>query len=79
MLRGELEASETMATLPVTAPAAVGANLTENVTVCDGVKVTGNVRPVTENPAPVTVACEIVTFDPPVFVRVSDRLVLLPI
>src|SRR5262245_57257593 len=67
-----------METLPVTAPAAVGANLTENVTVCEGLRVTGNVRPVTVKPVPVTLACEMVTFCPPVLVRVSDRVALLP-
>src|SRR5882672_5904097 len=79
MLSGELEASETIAKLPLTAPATVGANLTEKVTVWVGVKVTGNVSPVTESPAPVTLAAEIVTFAPPVFVSVSDKLALLPI
>lgn len=77
MFSGELVASETTARLPLTAPATVGANLTENVTVCVGVKVTGSVSPVTEKPAPVTLACEMVTLTPPVLVKVSDRLELL--
>ena len=34
----------------------------------------GKVNPLTENAAPVTLACEIVTDVPPVFVNVSDRL-----
>jgi hypothetical protein len=33
---------------------------------------------VTVKPAPVTLACDIVTLDPPVLVSVSDRLALLP-
>src|ERR1700704_3389814 len=78
MFKGDPGASETMARLPLTAPAAAGANLTENVTVWVGVKVTGNVSPVTEKPVPVTFACEMVTFTPPVLVSVSDRLALLP-
>ena len=41
-------------------------------------RVTGRVSPLTEKPAPLGVACEIVTADPPVLVRVSDLLLLLP-
>lgn len=40
--------------------------------------VTGRVSPPIEKAAPVTPACEIVTDDPPVFVNVSERFVLLP-
>ena len=40
--------------------------------------VTGRVSPLMENPAPLGVACEIVTGAPPVLVRVSDLLLLLP-
>ena len=78
MFKGEPGASEAMARLPLTVPAAVGANLTENVTVWVGVNVVGSASPVIEKPVPVTVAWEIVTFDPPVLVSVSDRLELLP-
>ena len=78
MLRGELEASEMMARLPLTTPAAAGANFTLNVTVWLGVRVVGRASPVTEKPAPVTLACEIVTLTPPVLVSVSDKLALLP-
>ena len=38
----------------------------------------GKVRLLIEKPAPVKLACEIVTDDPPVLVRVSERFVLLP-
>ena len=41
-------------------------------------RVTGRVSPLTEKPAPLGVACEIVTVDPPVLVNVSDLLLLLP-
>src|SRR5882672_211406 len=78
MFNGDPAASETMPRLPLTAPAAVGANFTLNVTVWLGVRVVGKASPVTENPAPVTFACEMVTFAPPVLVSVSDRLALLP-
>ena len=42
------------------------------------VRVTGKVTPLTEKPAPVTLACEILTAVPPVLVTVSDRLPFLP-
>ena len=35
--------------------------------------------PVTVNPLPVTLACVTVTLEPPELVKVSDRVVLLPI
>jgi len=38
----------------------------------------GKVKPLVEKAAPVKFACEIVTVDPPVLVRVSDKFVLLP-
>ena len=78
MFRGDPGASEAIARLPVRFPEEAGANFTENVTAWLGVNVVGSVSPITEKPAPVTVACEMVTFDPPVFVSVSERLLLLP-
>ena len=41
-------------------------------------RVTGNESPLREKPAPVRLACERVTGDPPVLVSVSDKLELLP-
>ena len=41
-------------------------------------RVNGRVSPLTEKPAPLAVACEIVTVAPPVLVKVSDLLLLLP-
>src|ERR1700678_2696119 len=38
----------------------------------------GRFSPLKEKAAPVKFACEMVTEDPPVLVRISDRLVLLP-
>ena len=38
----------------------------------------GRFSPLKEKAAPVKFACEMVTEDPPVLVRVSGRLVLLP-
>src|SRR5215470_6298249 len=71
---GELDASETNERLPVAAPVLAGPNLTVNVTLWPAVSVVGIVRPVMENPDPVTFACEILTVAPPVLVRVSDKL-----
>jgi hypothetical protein len=41
-------------------------------------RVTGRVRPLREKPAPLAVACEIVTVALPVLVKVPDWLLLLP-
>lgn len=78
MLSGEFEAFEMMASVPLSAPAAGGANAAVKVTLCPGFSVTGSVSPVKENPVPETFACEIVTGDPPEFVKVSYRLAVLP-
>jgi hypothetical protein len=73
-----LEAFETMVSVPLAAPALVGAKVTVNVTLWFEVSVVGNVNPLTEKPAPVTLAWDRVAGDPPVFVNVSDLLLLLP-
>ena len=50
-----------------------------NVTLWLGVRLMGNpLNPVMEKPAPVTVACEMATVDPPVLVKVSERLEVSP-
>ena len=41
-------------------------------------RVTGRVRPLIENPAPLAVACEMVTLEAPVLVKVSVFELLLP-
>ena len=69
---------ELMVRLPLAAPAVVGANLTENEVLCPAVKVTGTDSPLKVNPVPLAVAPEMVRVDPPVLVRVSERVVLLP-
>jgi hypothetical protein len=69
---------EVMLTLPLAAPAVVGANFTENVVLCPVVKVTGKVRPLKLKPVPLALAAEMVRVDPPELVRVSERVVLLP-
>ena len=42
------------------------------------VRVRGKVNPLMEKTAPVKFACVMVTDEPPVLVRVSDKFVLLP-
>ena len=75
---GELDASETIESVPVGDPAEVGDNDAVNVTLWFGFSVAGRARPLIENPVPLTFACEIVTAEAPVFVRVSERLLWLP-
>ena len=65
------------AKFPLADPAAVGAKVTVNVTLCFAESVIGVVSPLTEKPVPLTVASEIVTADPPVLVNVSERSELL--
>jgi len=78
MLSGELDASETIDKDPLAEPAAVGAKVTVNVTLWFEESEVGKVNPVIEKTAPVTLAWDIVTVDPPVLVTVSDLLLLLP-
>src|SRR5258708_5125864 len=66
-----------MATLPLTAPAAVGVTRTLKLALCPAASVTGALIPLTLNPDPLTFTREIVTLDPPVFVKVSDSVLLL--
>lgn len=74
----ESEPVEVMLTLPLTAPVAVGANRTVNEVLCPAVNVRGKVSPLKLNPLPLAVAAEIVRLVPPVLVKVSGRLELLP-
>ncbi len=65
-------ALEVIVTLPLTAPAACGANVTVKLVLCPPDKVSGVVIPLRLSPVPLIEACEIVTLLTPVFVRVSD-------
>jgi len=78
MLRLGFDPLEVMLTLPLAAPAVVGANFTENEVLCPAVKVTGRVSPLKLKPVPLALAAEIVRVDPPELVSVSERVVLLP-
>jgi hypothetical protein len=75
-IAGEFVALLTTLTLPLTAPATVGANVTLKVAVWLGVNVVP-ATPVALNPAPDTVTEDIVTFEFPVFVSVTFSVLLL--
>jgi hypothetical protein len=64
---GEPRALLTSETDPDTAPAADGPNATLNVVLLPAAIVAGTDRPLMLNPAPETVACEIVTAELPLF------------
>lgn len=68
-----------IATLPLTAPAAVGANVTDRVAVAEGFNVVGIAKPVAENPVPVTVTAVICTDAVPVLVSVICCAELVPV
>ena len=78
MLRLGLPPLEVMVTLPLAAPPVVGANFTENDVLWPAFNVTGKLNPLRLYPAPLALAAEIVRLVPPVFVRVSARVELLP-
>ena len=78
MLKGETDASETIASVPLAAPAVAGAKPTLKVTLWLVASVTGTVSPLREKPVPLAFACEMVTELPPVLVKVSDWLELWP-
>ena len=60
---------------PLAAPADCGAKTTLKLgLLCPGAKVKGKFKPFTVNPLPVTVACVMVTLEPPELLRVSARL-----
>jgi hypothetical protein len=79
MVKFGFGASETTEMLPLADPAEVGAKATPKVKLCLGDKAIGKLSPVTLNPLPVTLACVTVTLELPELVKVSDRVVLLPI
>lgn len=78
MLKLGSEALEVRLTLPLAAPLAVGEKRTVNDALCPAANVKGKASPLKLNPVPLVVAAEIVRLVPPVLVRVSNSLVLLP-
>jgi hypothetical protein len=73
---GELGASLAREIDPVTFPAELGANTMLNVVLCPGPMLMGTVKPEVLNPAPATLALEIVTLPVPGFcsITVCDAL-----
>jgi hypothetical protein len=78
-MSGELLAFETRVRFAVTEAATLGAKVMVNVTLCPAETFAGSASPLIEYAALPTLAEEIVTVLPPVFVTVSKRLALLPI
>jgi hypothetical protein len=79
IIRVGLDAFEVIVTLPETLPADAGVKVTVNVVLCPAVSVTGVVIPLRANPAPLIVAEEIVTLEPPVLIIVPESDCLFPI
>jgi hypothetical protein len=71
IVRAAVEAVETTEMLPLALPAELGVKVVPKVKLCPAVKVIGRLSPLMPNPAPVTLACVIVTLEPPELVRVS--------
>jgi hypothetical protein len=65
------EPFEVMVTVPLAAPVDCGAKPTVKVVLCDALRVNGVVRPLRVNPVPLMLACEMLTLEPPVLVRVT--------
>jgi hypothetical protein len=66
-------------TLPLTAPAVVGANVAENEADCPGASVSGSCNPVAVKPVPLVVIPEIVRFALPLLFKLTVRVVLVPV
>jgi len=77
MFSGELAAVDTTVSMPLAELADAGAKVTVNVRFCFGESVSGKLSPLTEKPAPLTFAAEMVTADPPMLVTVSERPAVL--
>jgi hypothetical protein len=71
IVSGDPETLLVTETDPVTLPAAVGANVTDNVAVADGFRVAGTVTPLTEIPVPVAATAEMLTAAVPELVNTT--------
>ena len=78
IVRLELAASDVTVIPPLALPPLLGAKETPKVKLCPGTRVIGRLRPVMLKSLPVTVAVLILTSVPPVLVKVSGWLLLLP-
>ena len=67
-----VETTKASEILPLSGPPAGGVKLTLTATLWPGANVSGIVSPISVNPFPFTVACEMVRLDPPEFARVAD-------
>jgi hypothetical protein len=67
-----------MLRLPLAPPLPIGEKSTVKDLVWPAVSVKGKDSPLKLNPLPLAAAAEMVRLEPPVLVRVSDKLVLLP-
>ena len=65
-------------TLPLAVPEAVGAKSTLKLVVWPGDSVRGSTKPLTENPDPVMLACEIVALPVPVLLTATASVLLAP-
>ena len=73
-----VEALERTVTLPLTVPAEVGLKATVKLADCPAPREKGRLMPLTLKPVPLAVTPETVTLDPPVFVTVSDNVLVVP-
>jgi hypothetical protein len=71
MVRLPSEASDMNVSFPLALPAIVGAKTIVRVMLWPGARVSEALKPLRLNPAPVRVACETVTLEPPEFVRAT--------
>src|SRR5215831_2432480 len=78
IVAGEFVALLDIDTLPLALPAVVGSNVTFSVAVWLGASTVPGLTPVVLNPAPVGVTFAIVTFEFPLLVNVTLKVLLLP-
>ena len=76
---GELAALLLTVTLPATLPVAVGANRTLNEADCPAARVSGSAKPLSLNPPPLALICEMEMLELPVFDSVTLCVALVPV
>jgi hypothetical protein len=69
---GLVEPSLTSATFPPVLPLDCGLKTMLKVVLCPAARVKGKLSPLVLKPVPVTLACEMIRLEPPVFISVSD-------
>ena len=78
-VKGELVALLTTLTLPEKLPLVVGANAALKEVACPAASVSGNANPMSLKPVPLTLICERVTLEFPVFVNVTFCVAVVPV